>query len=281
MPPAPPHHPPTPPARAHAHPPNGVERPRIARSRDRLESLLRDLGPQIRRGEREREAAPLHSTGLPAIDDLLEGGFPGGRMSELVGAASSGRTSLLFSLLARTTGEAAELAAVVDRSDAFDPLSAEAAGVDLARTIWVRTTPGWREALRCTERLLRTDGIPVVALDLGWGAGEPIPDTAWLRLSRAVAGTRAALVVLSEQRHTGSQAELVLEMQPARPHWSGVPPLLEELEARAVLTRHRAVPAGGEVSLPLGPLSADSDHEPSSGRGRSSGSGRSRRPRVA
>lgn len=267
MPLPPPQHPPSPHARSRAHPPKAAERPRTVRSPERLEALLRDLGPQVQRGERKHETAPRHPTGLPAIDSLLEGGFPGGRMSELVGSASSGRTSVLFSLLARTTGTAAELAAVVDRGDAFDPLSAEAAGVDLARTIWVRATAGWHESLRCTERLLQTEGIPVVILDLGWRAGEPITDTAWLRLARSVAGTRSALVVLSEQRHTGSQAELVLEMQPARPQWSGSPPLLGELTARAVLARHRAAPAGREVELQLGSDPATppdhKDHAPS------------------
>jgi hypothetical protein len=199
-------------------------------------------------------------------------------MSELVGTACSGRTSVLFSLLARTTGESAELAAVVDRGDAFDPLSAEAAGVDLARTIWVRATPGWRESLRCTERLLQTEGIPVVVLDLGWRGGEPAPDTAWLRLARAVAGTQAALILLSEQRHTGSQAELVLEMQSAHPHWSPAPPLLEELGTRAVLTRHRTAPAGREVVLQLG---SDTSPTPDRERREAASVRPSRRPQVA
>ena len=59
-------------------------------------------------------------------------------------------------------------------------------------------------------------------------------------------------MVLSSRRLIGSQAEIVLEMKPTRPRFSGVPRLLEELEARAVLIRHRAAPVDREVALRLG-----------------------------
>jgi hypothetical protein len=132
----------------------------------RLRSLLDDFGSQLRRGEGPKEdSSPtrLRPSGLPRIDRLLGGGFPIGCLSEITGPASSGRTSLLLSALARTT-RVGGLAALVDRADAFDPASAEAAGVVLDRVLWVRA-PEWRSALRSIECLLKTEGFPLVVLD--------------------------------------------------------------------------------------------------------------------
>ena len=227
----------------------------------RIEALLADLGSQLHRGEslqlhrgeslasKDREQPPRCSCGVPEIDRLLEGGFPRGRLSEISGPPSSGRTSLALALLAATT-RSGELAAVVDQTDAFDPPSAERAGVDLKRILWVRALT-WREALRCTERLLETDGFPLVVLDLASCQRERATTAAWVRLTRLAAGTQTVVVLLSAERLAGSHAEIALEMQPVRARFTGTPALLEELEARVVLVRHRTAPADREASLRL------------------------------
>ncbi len=81
-----------------------------------------------------REVAP---TGIEEADRLLDGGLPVGAISEITGPASSGRTSLALSFLARRTAEA-RVCAWVDTNDAFDPESAAANGVDLRQLLWVR-----------------------------------------------------------------------------------------------------------------------------------------------
>ncbi len=81
-----------------------------------------------------REQSP---TGIPAIDTLLEGGLPVGAITELVGSMSSGRTTLAQAALATVTA-AGKAVAWIDASDALDPQSAAAAGVDLSRQLWVR-----------------------------------------------------------------------------------------------------------------------------------------------
>ena len=139
---------------------------------------------------------------------------------------------------------------MVDQTDAFDPPSAERAGVDLKRVLWVRA-PTWREALRCTERLLKTDGFPLVVLDLACCQREHTTTAAWIRLARLAAGTQTAVVLLSAERLAGSYAEIALKMQPVRARFTGTPALLEELETRAVLVRHRTAPANRETSLRL------------------------------
>src|SRR5438034_1570546 len=87
---------------------------------------------------RERPAAETVSSGIAQIDSLTgAGGLPRGALTEIFGPDSSGRTSLMLSLLAQMTWRE-EVCALVDSSDAFDPQSAEAAGVDLKRLLWVR-----------------------------------------------------------------------------------------------------------------------------------------------
>ncbi|MGA2098787.1 MAG: ATPase domain-containing protein [Candidatus Acidiferrum sp.] len=88
-------------------------------------------------GFQRRSAAELQPSGVTELDSLLGGGFPRGSLVELCGDASSGRTSLAFSLLAQAT-ERQEACAFVDVSDSLDPLSLAAAGVELSRLLWIR-----------------------------------------------------------------------------------------------------------------------------------------------
>ena len=85
------------------------------------------------------------SSGIAAIDQLT-GGLPRGCLTEISGPASSGRSTLILSALAAAT-QRGEFCAVVDASDALDPQSVVAAGIELERLLWVRCgekciTPG-------------------------------------------------------------------------------------------------------------------------------------------
>ncbi len=88
-------------------------------------------------GFQRHAAVELQSTGIAELDAVLGGGFPCGSLVELCGPASSGRTSLACSLLAKAT-ERQEACAFVDITDSLDPMSLAAAGIDLARLLWVR-----------------------------------------------------------------------------------------------------------------------------------------------
>jgi len=209
--------------------------------------LLHDLGSELRQGAgADPEAAVPCPTGLPELDRLLGGGLPRGTLSEFVGPSSSGRTSLALSLLATAT-RGGHCVGWVDCADAFDPISADDAGAALERVLWVRP-PSLREALRCTERLLETEGFPLIVLDLA--AQTRTHDRhAWLRLARRAAGTHSALVLLNTERSAGSSAHIALELQPARARWSEGLVLLEQLEIEVVLARHRAAPAGRRIRI--------------------------------
>jgi hypothetical protein len=88
-------------------------------------------------GFQRRSDVELQPSGIKELDAVLGGGFPRGSLVELCGPASSGRTSLAFSLLAQAT-ERQEACALVDVSDSLDPISLAAAGVELPRLLWIR-----------------------------------------------------------------------------------------------------------------------------------------------
>ncbi len=83
-----------------------------------------------------RPAPEMVPFGISSLD-ALTGGVPRGALTEMVGPASSGRTSVMMALMAEVTRRQ-EVCALVDVTDSFDPTSAEAAGVDLQRVLWVR-----------------------------------------------------------------------------------------------------------------------------------------------
>jgi hypothetical protein len=124
------------------------------------------------------------------LDDVLQGGLPVGAVSELVGPECSGRTSLAISFLACTT-QAAKVCAWIDLSNAFDPLSAAAAGVDLARLLWVRcgalprrVKPAGRDFQVSEECFV----APAAKKGLHGGGFGPHPRTEANGLSQAVKG---------------------------------------------------------------------------------------------
>jgi hypothetical protein len=80
----------------------------------------------------------LLSCGMSEVDAVLGGGLPLGAITELTGLHSSGQTTLVLSALAGITRQG-ENCAYVDVSDALNPLSASALGVDLRCLLWVRT----------------------------------------------------------------------------------------------------------------------------------------------
>ena len=215
-------------------------------TRESLEQLLRDFGPAIRRGTGIASRTTTQATGLDTVDRLLGGGFPRGHLSEISGPISAGRTSLALVLLERTT-RSGELAAVIDPSDSFDPSSAARAGVALERVLWARP-PSERRALQCTERLLQTEGFPLVVLDLV-GRDRVIGSATWLRLARLAAGNQSTLLILSQQRLSGPQAALSLELRIARAHFKGRPSLFEGIESTAVVLRHRSAPTEGQARV--------------------------------
>jgi recombination protein RecA len=187
----------------------------------------------------------LLSTGIPDVDAAL-GGCPRGRITEIVGPPSSGRTSLLHSILAASTHQG-EVTVLVDTTNAFDPCSASAAGVDLAKMIWIRCSGNAEHALRAADLVIQSGGFGVVALDLADAkpaALARIPPTAWFRFRRALESTPTVLVVLAGQPVTKSCSALLVEMKRRRAVFSGKKPF--ELFRGSEYDLLRRKPVSGE-----------------------------------
>ena len=169
------------------------------------------------------EAAPLDLE----IVDGLSGGLPRGQVSEIVGPASSGRTSLAWAALGAATRRG-EYVALIDTFDRFDPQTAAAAGIDLARLLWVRgqaisrtagaIDPAWLPGVRAVggpgtiveraiDRALKALNLVVqsgvctlVAIDLidvPAVAMRRVPAATWFRIAHAIEGSDTAVVLLA------------------------------------------------------------------------------------
>jgi recombination protein RecA len=184
------------------------------------------------------------STGIPEIDAAVGGGLPRGCLTEIFGPASSGRASLLVSILAQATARQ-EVCALVDAEDQFDPVSAAAAGVELKRLLWVRCKQNVEHALRAVDLLVQGGGFGVVALDMGDtppATARRISLASWFRLRRAVEHTPTVLLAITRQSNAGSCASLTLACARERVEWSGARAtsrLLLGMRVRATSTHRR------------------------------------------
>ena len=172
-------------------------------------------------GYRDRKSVETVLTGIPEID-ALAGGFPRGALTEICGPPCSGRTTVLLSALASRTAEA-EVCALIDARDSFDPRSAEAAGVELQQLLWVRCR-SLDQSLRAADLLIQGGGFGFIALDLSDVAPETVrhvPLNAWFRFRRAVEDTSTVLLVLEQESNAKTCASLVLRMSMKAAKWSG------------------------------------------------------------
>jgi hypothetical protein len=184
-------------------------------------------------------------SGIAGVD-ALAGGLPQGCLTEIYGPASSGRTSLMLSALAQSTAHE-NVCALVDTNDAFDPMSAAAAGVRLERLLWVRCGGNAEHALKAADLLAQSGGFGLIAMDL---ADTPaiharrISMTSWFRLRRAVEHTPTVLLVVEQQPLAKTCASLTLEMRREKSSWSGAPGCSRLLRGiRVHVDRRKPVPA--------------------------------------
>jgi len=232
-----------------------VPAPALARMRALLpETARRHLlsGRDLVEKSREEERQPL-KTAQPALDRLLAGGLPRGRLVEILGGRSSGRFSAVLSILAAVTGTG-QTAALIDLGDGLDPATAVRMGVATERLLWLRPKR-IKEALAAAEIVLAT-GFPLVVVDLGLppvcgGRGN---EAAWLRLARAAAAQGAALVVSSPYRVSGTAASAVLRADRALAKWNGTgssPRLLAGLSGHLALEKGLPEAPSGEERFEL------------------------------
>jgi recombination protein RecA len=190
-----------------------------------LESLLRarKLDGTLTTAAPRIPGEGLAVTGCPALDIMLGGGLRRGHLSEVVGAASTGRTTLMSRVLAASTARG-EVTAIVDVSDTFDPLSAATRGVDLRRVLWVRGTGDPARALKAFSMILQAGGFGVVVLDLGDvpSAGlRRFPTSTWMRVARLVEGSQTVALLVGSDRIARSPGGVTIALAAGPVQWTG------------------------------------------------------------
>ncbi len=121
-------------------------------------------GAVMRMGDRVNEAIPTISTGSLGLDIALGiGGLPTGRVVEIYGPESSGKTTLTLQVIAACQ-KAGGTAAFVDAEHALDPSYAEKLGVDVDNLLVSQPDTG-EQALEIADMLVRSNAVDVVVVD--------------------------------------------------------------------------------------------------------------------
>jgi hypothetical protein len=198
-------------------------------ARAAVEALLRErkFDRTLTSARPERQDGNVAPLEVEGIDRGLAGGLPRGQVSEVVGPASSGRTSVVWAALGAATRRG-EYVAIVDTFDRFDPPTGAAAGIDLRRLLWVRgqaisktagaIDPAWLPGVRAVggpgtiverviDRALKALNLAVqsgvctlVAIDLidvPAAAMRRVPAATWFRIAHAIESSDTAVVILA------------------------------------------------------------------------------------
>ncbi len=208
----------------------------------RIASRLTSGAELIEALERRRRDEVVPTT-LTAIDNLLDGGLPRGKMTEIAGRGA--RFSIVTATLASATS-IGEAAALIDVGDAFDPQIGEGAGIDLRRMLWVRPKT-LKQAAAAAEMLVST-GFQLVIVD----AGLPplrgrVPDAGWVRLARAAEAHGTALLISAPYAVTGTTSEAMLRAEASHGRWNGS--LLTGVETILQLEKHRRKRPGQQARI--------------------------------
>jgi recombination protein RecA len=204
----------------------------------------------------DRPAPEVFPSGIAGLDEQIRG-IPQSALTQIHAPLnlSSGKTALLVSLMAQVTRRE-QFCALVDASDCFDPQSAETAGVNLARVLWVRCATHQRfkpfppqhantaraggpfppqhantaragdpleQAFKAADILVQNGGFAFIAVDLGnieEKLVRRVPLTTWFRFARVVEKMPAALVFLLSYPAAQSCAGLTLRLEGAEADWS-------------------------------------------------------------
>ena len=228
-------------------------------------------------GDRHRTRATR--TGFAELDGVLgTGGLPKGRIVELVGRPTSGKTTLALRFLAQAQ-EQGGWVSYVDPANAFDADHAHRCGLDLSRLV-VGIPDDLEQALAMVEALAVADGLSAVVLDAGRlnchepDAGQRV--TAFFRRLVAPLSRSGAVLVVLRDTPAGQPALSALphfasvRLSVVRERWirdfpfsQGIrdPPLswgarrywdVRGYEARIEVLKNRLGPPGRSVVLAIG-----------------------------
>jgi hypothetical protein len=238
--------------------------------------LVRDseLAAHLVSLERLSEDRGRRASGLPALDQLLGGGWPRAALSEISGRRSSGRTTVVRAALTAAIA-AGETVALVDAGGSLDarafawmdPGSARRSpsredpgtlpgfpnSVSGPPLLWIRCAPV--QALKAADLVVAAGGFGMVALDL-CDAMLRIPDAAWVRLRHAARAQGSTVLIAGGARRLGSFAAAAIDLVGAPTFDAGGPPLFTGLHVDVRAPRLRALhqPAENENGQPCASL---------------------------
>ena len=121
-------------------------------------------GSIMRMGDEQIEDVEVIPTGSIALDCALGvGGYPRGRIIEIYGPESSGKTTLAIHAIAETQ-KAGGIAAFIDAEHAFDRFYAAKLGVDVDN-LWISQPDNGEQALEIADQLIRSSAIDILVID--------------------------------------------------------------------------------------------------------------------
>jgi len=224
-------------------------------------------GPRaLARGDASRvagsaAAVPYIPSGFPELDRALGlGGFPKGEVCELVGPATSGKTTLALKVLAQAQGGGSQVG-YIDQALYFDPDYAYRCGLDLSRLL-VGRPRDLPETLAMVEALARSGSLAALALDtLEFLWDDPDAASALAatvnRLRTPLARASMVLLVLHDSPVGRSPALSALahtasiRLQVVRERWIYLHEDVRGYEARVEVLKNRLGPAGRVVRLTI------------------------------
>ena len=121
-------------------------------------------GAIMKLGDDSVEEVAVIPTGSIALNAALGvGGYPRGRVIEVYGPESSGKTTLAIHAIAEAQ-KAGGIAAIIDAEHAFDRFYAEKLGVDV-ENLWISQPDSGEQALEIADQLIRSSAVDIVVID--------------------------------------------------------------------------------------------------------------------
>ena len=121
-------------------------------------------GAIMKLGDDSVEEVAVIPTGSIALNAALGvGGYPRGRVIEIYGPESSGKTTLAIHAIAEAQ-KAGGIAAIIDAEHAFDRFYAEKLGVDV-ENLWISQPDSGEQALEIEDQLIRSSAVDIVVID--------------------------------------------------------------------------------------------------------------------
>jgi RecA protein len=121
-------------------------------------------GSIMKMGDESVEEVDVIPTGSIGLNYALGvGGYPRGRIIEIYGPESSGKTTLAIHAIAEAQ-KAGGIAAIIDAEHAFDRFYAEKLGVDV-NNLWISQPDNGEQALEIADQLIRSSAIDIIVID--------------------------------------------------------------------------------------------------------------------